>query len=869
MSRWREQVEGDAWCFDAGVAAGGHPCFCLVNWRTRVRLETMNRSLKKSSLIRGVALAPLTLCMLFTANHSSRLKAQELLPPSALSPDAALDDVPGEAPLPDEELGEAMLRGPVHEAFAEQVSPNPQPGLIVDQTPPEPIEELPPEVRPEGERVEWIPGYWAWDDDRQDFIWISGLWRKMPPKLRWLPGYWAEVEQGFQWVAGTWIQEQEPELEYIAQSPPETLELGPVGEAPSANHFWVPGHWSWQDTRYAWSPGFWSVSQVNWVWVPTRYLYTPRGYVYCHGYWDYPLTSRGSLFAPYWFSHRSVLRPGYFFRPRVLISLNILPWHFWVRPGYSHYYFGDYYATSYRQRGIYPWHSYYRQSHGIDPLFSYFDRTHRGDVSFYQQINQQFNLSVNESDRRPPRSFRDQRDRDLVFDTDRGPASSRPTFDRERRDRDDNDFLALGRPVEALTESPSAEISQVTRNELERLRERTVALREVERSRRQAETKRNEDQRDRSASQIQRPDRWRLPTMNAGRGRDRATDAAAVANDRRPDSSRPSQLDSVGTIAEGQQRSKERSDRSGRPDLRPGSGIGLPYQASRPATDSAVDDRETRPGGRQSNQPADPRLVRPARPENANRLDGSNRDRPNVGLPEMNRPESNRSDRDRPGSLRIDRRMPGGDSIGNDAGDAAGRGPEPPQIPGNRGRDNRDAEDRNVRPPAVSLPSPLREPERRIDRQSTPSPTAVPGSRPTRPQPSSSFNSSRPSGAGSAPTPGISRERGRPPVAPNLSRPTSPPASRQQRPEQRPPTIRQSSPAPQSSVRPQLPAIRQQPSPRPSAVRPQPQAMPRPAARQPEVRQPPVVRQAPAIRQPSERQSPRAIERPRGGGGGG
>ena len=32
-----------------------------------------------------------------------------------------------------------------------------------------------PEVKPEGENVEWIPGYWAWDDAEERYIWISGV----------------------------------------------------------------------------------------------------------------------------------------------------------------------------------------------------------------------------------------------------------------------------------------------------------------------------------------------------------------------------------------------------------------------------------------------------------------------------------------------------------------------------------------------------------------------------------------------------------------------------------------------------------------------------------------------------------------------
>src|SRR5438105_15862052 len=68
---------------------------------------------------------------------------------------------------------EPLTRGPVHEAFAPVVSYNSEPGLIVHTRPPELIEELPPEEKPEGDDVAWIPGYWGWDDERNDFVWIS------------------------------------------------------------------------------------------------------------------------------------------------------------------------------------------------------------------------------------------------------------------------------------------------------------------------------------------------------------------------------------------------------------------------------------------------------------------------------------------------------------------------------------------------------------------------------------------------------------------------------------------------------------------------------------------------------------------------
>src|SRR5438477_5123878 len=72
---------------------------------------------------------------------------------------------------------EVLTRGPVHEAYADPgVTPTEAPPIVPKQ-PPELISELPPDQKPEGENVIWIPGYWTWDEDRNDFIWLSGFWR--------------------------------------------------------------------------------------------------------------------------------------------------------------------------------------------------------------------------------------------------------------------------------------------------------------------------------------------------------------------------------------------------------------------------------------------------------------------------------------------------------------------------------------------------------------------------------------------------------------------------------------------------------------------------------------------------------------------
>lgn len=280
----------------------------------------------------------------------------------------AQDVLPG-----DEETNvQVQTRGTVHEAYAQPIVESTSAGLIVPRKPPEPIQEIPPDSKPQGDNAIWISGYWGWDDERKDFIWTSGAWRVPPPGYSWVPGYWDPKNNGFEWVPGFWSPEHTETVEYIASSPPETKEEGPSTPSPGENYFWVPGNWVWQTDRYGWRPGYWSAVQPDWMWVPACYYRTPRGWVYSTGYWDYPLWSRGLIFAPVYYPRPIYLRPGYFYSPGITIDVGLLSLHLFARPLYSHYYFGDYYAPNYVSWGFYPWFDYHRHYHHLyDPMFVY------------------------------------------------------------------------------------------------------------------------------------------------------------------------------------------------------------------------------------------------------------------------------------------------------------------------------------------------------------------------------------------------------------------------------------------------------------------------------------------------------------------
>lgn len=270
---------------------------------------------------------------------------------------------------------DVLTRGPVHEAFAEQVSPNPVEGITAPEAPPEPVNEVPPELRPEGDDVVWIPGYWFWDDERSDYIWVSGVWRRVPPGRRWVPGYWLPTESGYQWISGFWSPDTVGDVDYV-ETPPESLETGPSSPAPSSDYFWMPGTWSWQQGAYSWRPGSWRLYREGWIWVAPRYIWTPCGCVYVSGYWDHPLTLRGHLFAPVYYRAPIYRRAGYRYRPVCWIGYEPLLLHLFVRPHCCHLYFGDYYAPTYQQRYV-SCYAYHNRYYGYSSLYMYYQQHYR------------------------------------------------------------------------------------------------------------------------------------------------------------------------------------------------------------------------------------------------------------------------------------------------------------------------------------------------------------------------------------------------------------------------------------------------------------------------------------------------------------
>ncbi len=305
-------------------------------------------------------------------------------------------------PAPQEGV-DVMTRGPVHEAFAEPVIRGPQPSPVVPKQPPDPIPELPPEQKPEGDNVRWLPGYWAWDADQQNFVWVSGVWRNLPPGRDWIPGHWTAAGNGWQWTAGYWHDRAQPQVALLPPPPAPVAEA--VTPAPNPTAIFAPGCWVYAQDRYLWRPGYWMAYQPGWVWVPAHYVWTPGGFVFVDGYWDFPLQTRGLLFAPVVLDRRVIVRPGWVYRPRYVVSDTFLMGAMFVRLDNVHYYFGDYFEPRYRQLGYQPWVEFRVSRVYPDPLFAYYRVANRQNPAWERDLRQLYVTRRDNPAARPPRTL--------------------------------------------------------------------------------------------------------------------------------------------------------------------------------------------------------------------------------------------------------------------------------------------------------------------------------------------------------------------------------------------------------------------------------------------------------------------------------
>ncbi|MCC6580167.1 MAG: YXWGXW repeat-containing protein [Phycisphaeraceae bacterium] len=341
---------------------------------------------------------------------------------------------------PEQEQPEALTRGPVNESFARPVQTDINDGVTTTTEPPAAAQETPPVERPANAATVWVPGYWAWDADRTDYIWVSGCWRVAPPHMTWVPGYWTPVPGGWRWVAGFWVSDGSREIDYLP-APPTLPDMTPVDVAPSSDVVWVPPCWYWRGGQYVLRPGYWLTVQPGWVWVPSHYTWSPRGHIFIAGHWDFPIESRGVIFAPLWVPPRARVAVGVHvamaFTPNIVLDVNLLSANLFAYPRYGHYYFGDYYDDAYVKIGIYPWFDSVRVRGWYDPCFEYARWHHvRHDPHWVDHLRHDYGNRRDHPDLRPARSYHEMESRmSRIPEPDRRRQEWARPMDRVANDR--------------------------------------------------------------------------------------------------------------------------------------------------------------------------------------------------------------------------------------------------------------------------------------------------------------------------------------------------------------------------------------------------------------------------------------------------
>src|SRR5262245_11278006 len=291
----------------------------------------------------------------------SRSPARRLFSAAGLAfalslPALAQDSQPLPAPKPAESQPGVKVaeQGPIHEGFAQPGAQVRGKDLTAPKAPPPPVPELPPETKPAGNDVRWVPGYWMWEEGKQDFTWVSGFWRDVPPGREWSAGEWKKQGDQYRYEPGFWKPTTMNQWRIDLPEPPKPLNQDPNTPAPRQGMTWVPGGWVYNEGsgQYAWQPGYWAnpPANGNMVYQPGQYRATNYGYSYTPGYWDYCLEDRGLLYAPVYFNQPYWNTPGWYYRPAYALNLGYgSNWggsgffaSLSIGPGFGSYYYGPY-----------------------------------------------------------------------------------------------------------------------------------------------------------------------------------------------------------------------------------------------------------------------------------------------------------------------------------------------------------------------------------------------------------------------------------------------------------------------------------------------------------------------------------------------
>jgi hypothetical protein len=262
--------------------------------------------------------------------------------------------LPGGKPAPKVSSSDAPVvvldKGPIHEGFVQPGAQVRGKGITAPKAPPLPVDENPPLATLESAGMQWISGYWAWDGQRKDFIWVCGCYRIPPPDRSWEPGRWKVANKVWTYFPGYWRPTNGKGVLVNLPEPPASEEEAPTSPNENPKAMWVPGIWEYKNGKFVWQPGYWPPAHEALLWQPGQYVAAETGFTFVPGHWDYPLEDRGVLFAPVFFSQAQREKSSWAYRPQSPRPFGSdAKWgkgglfdSLCIGPNFNSYYFGDY-----------------------------------------------------------------------------------------------------------------------------------------------------------------------------------------------------------------------------------------------------------------------------------------------------------------------------------------------------------------------------------------------------------------------------------------------------------------------------------------------------------------------------------------------
>lgn len=222
--------------------------------------------------------------------------------------------------------------GPIHEAFVPPVTGVTALEAIAKEPPPPIVEKVPAKCDPE---AIWIQGYFAYNEEIDDFNYVGGCWRKPPRGLVWVDGFWQEFPEGWVWIRGFWSPKPAAELVYTDEAPPDPLDEDPP-VSPGANYFWLAGYFEWKPSGYVRYSGRWMEMDPDLILVPATNIWRPEGYASLRAYWDWPIDKRGCTYQSIYIEPAA--RVSYVYEPVVIVEpAVVIGWCYYSYPDYGYF----------------------------------------------------------------------------------------------------------------------------------------------------------------------------------------------------------------------------------------------------------------------------------------------------------------------------------------------------------------------------------------------------------------------------------------------------------------------------------------------------------------------------------------------------